>query len=431
VAATRGLIAADVVVEWTASEAGPLSTVLERRRVAADDLTRVASGASATVPESPGEGPIPEVASGVPVRTRIVALTAVDSGIVCLGFELGKPATTEHLSWERKSRTAWLERLRSAQAAEARRVGCAPPEDASDAEDVEKLYDELRSIFAEPLVTWLGRDVDHLVIAIHAELAPIPLWGLARALPDLSLSVVPTLRSIALLAGRSASPGRVSIATGDATGSLRMAPRECELLHGYTSVMPDVETLRRAAVGARRIHFAGHGEFDSDNPYSSGLILQGVNRPPYAIASTCAGCVRLTIAGIVKWLDVADCELIALSACSVGTPRSHAASEFTSVPTAFLLAGARNVVASGWRVHDAATTVLMSHFYASLESGGNAATALAAARRKLSRTTRDEASAILGREDVMPAGELPFASPIFTDAFMHYGIAWSPATVHQ
>ena len=37
-------------------------------------------------------------------------------------------------------------------------------------------------------------------------------------------------------------------------------------------------------------------------------------------------------------------------------------------------------------------------------------------------TTRDESTDILGRQDVLPIGERPFASPLFTDAMVHYGI---------
>jgi CHAT domain-containing protein len=170
------------------------------------------------------------------------------------------------------------------------------------------------------------------------------------------------------------------------------------------------------------MHLAGHGQFDARHPYSSGLIVQGSDDPPYAIASNYPGCVRLTIAGILQLLDMASSELVTLSVCSVGRPRLHPASEFTSVPTALLLAGARNVLAAGWPVHDAATAVLMSHFYAGLETAPCPASALAVARRALGRTTREEAVAILERDDVVPPGPRPFASAIFTDAFVHFGI---------
>lgn len=425
VSATRELIAADVVVEWTAFAARDVSPVLEKRKTAAENLARVASSAGVTVPQSPGEGASSDLLTDLPLGMTILALTAIESGIVCLSLETGKSPRTEHLFWDRKSRIAWLKRLRAAQAEESLLVGVTPADPVSETQrvdDLKTLYDELRIAFTDPLVTWLGRDLGHLVVTMHAELASIPIWALVRTLPAVKLSVVPTLRSVALLAGRPVSNGQRNIAIGDGTHSLRMAPREVELLPNYTGIAAVVEDLQLATARVRRIHFAGHGEFDPDNPYSSGLILRGVNRSPYAIASSYAGCVRLTIPGILQRLELADCELITLSACSVGTPRMHAASEFTSVPTAFLLAGARNVLAASWPVHDAATTVLMSHFYAVLESGGNVATALWDARRKLSLTTREEASAILGRDDTIPAGDLPFMSPIFTDAFLHYGI---------
>jgi len=254
------------------------------------------------------------------------------------------------------------------------------------------------------------------------------MWSLARALPDATLSIVPTSRAIALLATRAASPAIGQVAVGDATGSLRMTPRECALLLGYDVIAPTVEDVQRAAPRARRLHFAGHGQFDARHPYSSGLILRGHENPPYAIGSHYAGCVRLTIAGILQLLDVANSALVTLSVCSVGRPRLHPASEFTSVPTALLIAGARNVLAAGWPAHDAATTILMSHFYAALDATRCPASALATARRALAGTTREQAVAILQRADVVPPGQRPFASAIFTDAFIHFGI---PRTAPQ
>jgi CHAT domain-containing protein len=113
-----------------------------------------------------------------------------------------------------------------------------------------------------------------------------------------------------------------------------------------------------------------------------------------------------------------------LSACYTGVPREHAASEFTSLPAAFLVAGARDVVAALWPAHDAAATLLMGAYYDALAANGVGASsdALAAARTRLKTMTRDEAIERLQGADAVPQRTIPFDAPHFADAFQHYGV---------
>ena len=170
---------------------------------------------------------------------------------------------------------------------------------------------------------------------------------------------------------------------GDATETLAMVPRELAALPTFESIEPERAKLSQGLPGARRVHFAGHGEFVETNPYMSGIVVRGDVCSPYAVPDADERCVRLTLQGLVHDWDMKGCDLVVLSACSTGIPRSHGASEFTSVSTALLLAGARNVIAASWPADDVATLLLMWKFYDSLEEHRSPARALAEARRSL------------------------------------------------
>ena len=57
------------------------------------------------------------------------------------------------------------------------------------------------------------------------------------------------------------------------------------------------------------------------------------------------------------------CELAVLSACESGVGRAYAAEGLLGLGHAFLLAGARQVLVSLWKVDDVATAALMRAFY--------------------------------------------------------------------
>jgi len=96
---------------------------------------------------------------------------------------------------------------------------------------------------------------------------------------------------------------------------------------------------------------------------------------------------------------------VVLSACQTAVGDLSEGDEFQGLTRAFLLSGARAVVASLWAVDDEATAVLMEYFYRNRDAGLSDALALTEAQRAV-------------RED--PDHE-EWASPYYWSAFVLTG----------
>src|SRR5262249_38986530 len=91
----------------------------------------------------------------------------------------------------------------------------------------------------------------------------------------------------------------------------------------------------------------------------SGLVCAGANRPETPERGVLSADA---IAGVL--LD--DLQLAVLSACDTGLGDVAGGEGVFGLQRAFHLAGCHNVVASLWKVDDAATAALMARFYAYL-----------------------------------------------------------------
>jgi CHAT domain-containing protein len=155
----------------------------------------------------------------------------------------------------------------------------------------------------------------------------------------------------------------------------------------------------RAIRSPHLLHLATHGFFLSDRLQDAGAVLGGpalaegdglpaLGRPTLENPLLRSG---LALAGINTWLhgerppadaeeglltaedvcalDLRSTELVVLSACQTGLGRVHTTEGVLGLRRAFMLAGAKGLVLSLWKVSDLATAILMDRFYENLLRG--------------------------------------------------------------
>jgi CHAT domain-containing protein/tetratricopeptide (TPR) repeat protein len=143
------------------------------------------------------------------------------------------------------------------------------------------------------------------------------------------------------------------------------------------------EAFRQSAPRRRYLHLATHGFWLPTPPAAAsqgqdeeskslgvaattpgmlaGLALAGANRPAQVGRDD-----GILTAAEVQELDLRRTELVVLSACETALGQPAPGEGLLGLQRAFQVAGARALVASLWRVDDAATAVLMEEFYTNL-----------------------------------------------------------------
>lgn len=202
------------------------------------------------------------------------------------------------------------------------------------------------------------------------------------------------------IASRSASAGHLprdaqrafNLAEGtNVISRLPFSRREAEAI---TSMIPPQETLKALDFAANRataldpalgqyriIHFATHGLLDTQHPELSGVVFSLVD----AAGNPVDGFLRLNQ---IYNLNL-PADLVVLSACQTALGREIKGEGLVGLTRGFVYAGAGRVVASLWKVDDAATAELMKHFYEEMfVRRARPAAALRAAQIRLSREKR-------------------------------------------
>ncbi len=123
----------------------------------------------------------------------------------------------------------------------------------------------------------------------------------------------------------------------------------------------------------RIVHLAVHGFADSRFPERSGLVL-GVDS-----ATSDDGLLQVREIIHLRF----DADLVTLSACDTGVGKLQGEEGVTDLAEAFLVSGARAVVASLWSADDTFTHALMDQFYSHLVEGMDQASALRQAKLDL------------------------------------------------
>lgn len=116
------------------------------------------------------------------------------------------------------------------------------------------------------------------------------------------------------------------------------------------------------------IHIATHARFNPSSPLDSIIKLADGD---------------LTTREVLQIRLQAD--LLVLSACETGMAETLGGDDFVGFAQAFLLAGARSVIVSLWRVNDPATASLMTSFYRCRAAGTDNARALSLAVKSIAK----------------------------------------------
>ncbi len=178
---------------------------------------------------------------------------------------------------------------------------------------------------------------------------------------------------------------------GSALPRLVFSRREADAIVAMTDAGKDMEALdfqasREAALSKelgkyRIVHFATHGLLDNDHPELSGLVLSLVDREgnPRNGFLDLEDVYNLTL----------NADLVVLSACETGLGKQINGEGLVGLTRGFMYAGANRVVASLWKVDDAATSEVMRHFYyGMLKEGLRPAAALRQAQIEMQQQKR-------------------------------------------
>jgi CHAT domain-containing protein/predicted negative regulator of RcsB-dependent stress response len=154
-----------------------------------------------------------------------------------------------------------------------------------------------------------------------------------------------------------------------------------ELAGSDSLVLSDVSATRDSLLKTdlaqyAMLHLATHGIFDPDRPEDSGLLLSTTNREGQQID------------GFLRLQDIYELRapvlLVVLSACETALGRDVQGEGLVGVTRGFMYAGASSVLASLWKVDDAATSELMKLFYTNmLQHGMTPGEALRAAQNSI------------------------------------------------
>jgi CHAT domain-containing protein len=148
----------------------------------------------------------------------------------------------------------------------------------------------------------------------------------------------------------------------------------------------DFKASRETAVGSelskyRIVHFATHGVLDMEHPELSGVALSmiGADGKPQD--------------GHLRLYDIYNlnlsADLVVLSACQTGIGKQIKGEGLIALTRGFMYAGAKSIVATLWKVDDAATSALMAEFYRQMFINKlKPSAALRAAQLKLAQQSR-------------------------------------------
>ena len=128
------------------------------------------------------------------------------------------------------------------------------------------------------------------------------------------------------------------------------------------------------------LYLSTHGFFIDDKNILNPMLKSGI-----ALSGANSAIDNKTGDGIVTGLELAGLnlhgtELVVLSACKTGMGDIEEAEGVASLSKAFMLAGAKNIIMTLWRVDDEKSSLLMQKFYENIKQGVNYSNALREAK---------------------------------------------------
>ncbi len=224
----------------------------------------------------------------------------------------------------------------------------------------------------------------HLVIVPHGVLHYLPFAALWNSrdrrflVEEHTLSYSPSASVLRFLQSRRQPEAGRMLVLGDPDGSLPAAAKEAGTVAGLYGTEPLLG--RHATEGRVRaqadqidlLHLAAHGVYRPEQPLFSHLKLAADDQHD-----------GLLEVHEVFGLDLANVELVVLSACRTQLGPLSRGDEIVGLSCAFLFAGTPSLVASLWAVDDGSTALLMERFYRRLKGGVAVAEALTLAQREL------------------------------------------------
>lgn len=259
-------------------------------------------------------------------------------------------------------------------------------------QEAEKVLADLRDIVIPAGIDSALAGIRRLVVVPHGALTVLPFAALRDArsgaflverhavsyLPSVSGWLVDSSRrrtstTVAVFAPLSDSlPGtrREAAAVARIVGNARL----------HVGQRSSERGVRQMLESGAAVHLASHGAYDPRSPLFSRMIAGRAGRGGPGATDG-----RLEIHEILRMRIASD--LVFLSGCETGLggsgqPTLQSASDESSLAHAFLLAGARTVVATLWRVGDSTAVGMAESFYTHLAQGRPADEALAAGQRE-------------------------------------------------
>lgn len=293
--------------------------------------------------------------------------------------------------------------------------------DASPAQTAPILEALHRYLVRPALATLPANHVRRLLIVPHRTLAYLPFAALVDetgqylveryALLQLpTASALPALRADVSRAGALGSRHAVFAPLAQSLpasrGEAQQFRRSFPGADVFLGPRATESALRTALSADGIVHVATHGVMNARNPMFSRIEMAPGER---ALADD----GRLEVHEVLG-LTIRS-PLVFLSGCETGLGAAWSTSfdrgeDYATLAQAFLYAGARNVVATLWRVEDEGAAGFAQHFYAALTSLG-APEALAAAQRRMLREQRYAAPYFWASYQVSGQGSAGGADP--------------------